>query len=682
MSVFRGRIWGMDEGVPQHIGQDGAAVPAVPQRTAPEQQDAASSAGLDDAVAMIRAALEPLAGTPALPAVADLVGGAARAAGLPRSTQRAVLDVEPGTPDEALAMLAMLSQTRTSLGAIEDGWMLEAAARIRRENGTAGKSGRRLDDGVTANIAIARRTSRHSASAALTAARRLSTSMPVLQEAKTTARLPEATIAAATAVLADEPPAVCEAVDAEIGRDLAQLDGLGITAVREHVEEIVQKRSDPIASRERAVRAARRRYLEITPQRHGMARLTAVLPALGAAQIEAVVQAAAESARAAGGSAPVGAARVDVLVEAVNYYCDALSGDPPVEVAPYVPEWIEEDSPLIDLVTGEIVAPVGGAPAASRQDAPRGEPSWPPGPLGSACGPPIPSPAPLGTAPPGPLPPRGIPMPGGPMPGGQFPPGRPRIARPAAPPRGPRIELLVTITDRALLHLDDGTEYAALSGYGLAPSHAVTNALAGSPYGDFGTSDAEADARAEALAARMVYRRLYTHPASGELVAMDSTSRAFPVNTRRMLLSRDRVCRVPYCNAGPRHLDHIHAHAQGGPTAFSNGQALCAAGNYDKETGRWRVEVVADAKRPGATRVVWISPYGAVGSSPTPPSQRPPTLNRAERRTARRQERLSARAKDRAVNGRARSARRGAARGAAARGSAARGRAARAARNA
>ncbi|EWS82748.1 HNH endonuclease signature motif containing protein [Brachybacterium phenoliresistens] len=658
----------MDEGVPQHIGQDGAAVPAVPQRTAPEQQDAASPAGLDGAVAVIRAALEPLAGTPALSAVVDLVGGAARAAGLSRSTQRAVVDVEPGTPDEALAMLAMLSQTRTSLGAVEDAWMLEAAARIRRENGTAGASGRRLDAGVTANIAVARRTSRHSASAALTAARRLSTSMPVLQEAKSTARLPEATVAAVSAVLADEPPAVCEAVDAEIGRDLAQLDGLGITAVREHVEEIVQKRSDPIASRERAVRAARRRYLKITPQRHGMARLTAVLPALGAVQIEAVVQAAAESARAAGGSAPVGAARVDVLVEAVNYYCDALSGDPPVEVAPCMPEWIEEDSPLLDLGTGEIIAPVVGAPAASRQDAPRGEPSWPPGPLGSACGPQLSSPAPLGAAPPGPLPPRG-----GPMPDSLFPPGRSRIARPAAPPRGPRIELLVTITDRALFHLDDGTEHAALSGYGLAPSRAVTNALAGSPYGDFGASDAEADARAEALAARMVYRRLYTHPASGELVAMDSTSRAFPVNTRRMLLSRDRVCRVPYCNAGPRHLDHIHAHAQGGATAFSNGQGLCAAGNYDKETGRWRVEVVADAQRPGATRVVWVSPYGAVGSSPTPPSQRPPTLNRAERRTARRRERLSARAKERAVVGRTRAARRRAARGSAARGSAARG---------
>ena len=643
----------MGQGARGHIDGDGLTVSGgAAGADAPQ--------GLDDALDAVRRALAPLEGTPAMGAVVSIIEAAAASAEVSRSTVHPAIEAPAGTPDEALAVVAMLAQARTRLGSVEDSWMLEVAARIRAVNAAAGKAGRRLDDGVTSNIAGARRCSSHIASAALSSARRLARSMPSLRAAKAVARVPEATVLAITQELRDEPPEVCEAVDAEIARNMARLDGLGEKAVREVVADLVEKRTDPARSRDREVRAAKRRYLKITPQRHGMARLVAMLPAFGAAQIEAVVQAAAESARAAGSRVPLGALRPDMLVEATNYYSDALTREPPVEVdpTPYTARTMifEEDlEPMYDLRTGEIVRPAGNPPAPAegevetREDSdpgegadvgedpdpggeadarPPGRPAYPPGPVGSARGPDL-----LGDA---------------------SSSGRPRMDRPAAPPKGPRIELLITITDRALLQLDDGTEHASLSGYGLVPARALTPVLMGQPLGDL--ADGDEDARAEAHRLRMFYRRLYTHPAIGELVAMDSISRAFPVNLRRMVLSRDGICRSPYCNAASRHADHIHPHAQGGKTSLSNGQGLCAGGNYDKDAAEWGVRVIADPKRPGGTLVTWVSPYGVVGSSPTPPSQRPPDLNRAGRRSVRREERLAARAKDRADDARRRRA--------------------------
>lgn len=678
----------MDEDV-AGIGEgDGTAGPVASARSPRRARAAGAGSGhvcldlpgqaapvLDPEVAQERArsALATLHGTPALTAAVELLEAAARSAGSSRSTRHPVREAPAGTPDEALAMVALLAETRTSLGAIEDVWMLEAAGRIRAVNAAQGKAGRRLDDGVTANIALARRASTSTTSTAISAARRVARSMPALRHAKRTARLPESTVLAVASELSGESEEICAAVDERISRDPARLDGLGDKRVQELVADIVLEHSDPVQVRERCERAARRRYLQVVPQRHGMARVTAVITAFRAAQIEAVVQAAAESARAAGTTAAIGALRADALVEAVNYYCDALTGDPPREVAP-VQEVLLDEAELaaIDPDTGRIARrpdhpgedrseetageavddpePGGAATATAARAAQATDAAgslYPPGPLGSSRGPDLTGAAPptgARTAPPGRS-------------------GLPRLQRPAASPKGPRIELLITITDRALLHLEDGLEYAALSGYGLVPSRALTRELAGEPYG---RSDAladgqeDADARAEAHRTRMFYRRLYTHPASGELVAMDATSRIFPVNLRRMVLCRDRTCRMPWCNATARQIDHIHSHASGGPTAFRNGQGLCAGGNYDKDTGDWDVRVQGDPARPGGTIVVWTSPYGATGSSPTPAAQRAGLRNRAERRAVHRQERLAARAKDRAIIGRRSGTRRGA----------------------
>jgi hypothetical protein len=80
-------------------------------------------------------------------------------------------------------------------------------------------------------------------------------------------------------------------------------------------------------------------------------------------------------------------------------------------------------------------------------------------------------------------------------------------------------------------------------------------------------------------------KRLYTHPATGALVAMESKARAFPDGLAQMISLRDKFCRHPYCDSPIKHLDHIHPHAAGGPTSFTNGQGCCARHNLIKDTG-------------------------------------------------------------------------------------------------
>ena len=83
-------------------------------------------------------------------------------------------------------------------------------------------------------------------------------------------------------------------------------------------------------------------------------------------------------------------------------------------------------------------------------------------------------------------------------------------------------------------------------------------------------------------------RRLYTGPATGELVSMDATGRFFRGSLARFIRLRDQVCRTPWCDAPIRHVDHLRPHASGGPTSARNGQGLCESCNYAKDAPRWR----------------------------------------------------------------------------------------------
>lgn len=137
--------------------------------------------------------------------------------------------------------------------------------------------------------------------------------------------------------------------------------------------------------------------------------------------------------------------------------------------------------------------------------------------------------------------------------------------------RGSRsIDLSLVMSHEALLGTAD--DEARLAGFGPIPAELAREIVA------------DALGRGE----EVWLRRLYALPTTGELVAMDSRARLFPAGLARFIRLRDQVCRTPWCDAPIRHIDHVAAHAAGGPTSARNGQGLCEACNHAKQAPRWR----------------------------------------------------------------------------------------------
>jgi len=108
-------------------------------------------------------------------------------------------------------------------------------------------------------------------------------------------------------------------------------------------------------------------------------------------------------------------------------------------------------------------------------------------------------------------------------------------------------------------------------------------------------------------------RRLYADPTSGDLAAMESTRRCFDHAMRQFLVFRDQVCRTPWCSATIRHSDHVTQADEGGPTSIDNGQGLCEACNYVKQSPGWRARA-----RPGGL-IETTTPTGHAYASHAPP---------------------------------------------------------------
>ncbi len=208
-----------------------------------------------------------------------------------------------------------------------------------------------------------------------------------------------------------------------------------------------------------------------------------------------------------------------------------------------------------------------------------------------------------------------------------------------------RVELQLIMTDRALFQGD--SEPARIPGYGIVPSSWARNLLqaetpinpAISPTNSQDGSTSPATGRADStgsgsaggtgpkdpaghLATNPAHRafdvwlrRLYTAPATGELVAMDSTARLFTKAQRRFITARDDTCRTPYCDAPIRHIDHIVPWHRGGPTSITNGAGLCEACNHTKEHPGWTV-----APAPGPRhQLKTTTPTGHTYHSTAPP---------------------------------------------------------------
>jgi hypothetical protein len=187
------------------------------------------------------------------------------------------------------------------------------------------------------------------------------------------------------------------------------------------------------------------------------------------------------------------------------------------------------------------------------------------------------------------------------------------------------------MTDQSLLNAGDhAAEPAHLIGYGPIPAEVVRRLLLA------GTA-ASADA-ADAAEADVWVRRLFKHPETGQLAAIDSQARTFRGALRRLLIARDLRCRTPWCGAAIRHVDHVTDDAEGGATSWRNGEGLCEACNYAKTAPGWTATTLGpDTLHDGSGihEVLISTPTGhhyrsrppdpPRTSSDPPPQQRDPT---------------------------------------------------------
>src|SRR5215212_1284756 len=120
---------------------------------------------------------------------------------------------------------------------------------------------------------------------------------------------------------------------------------------------------------------------------------------------------------------------------------------------------------------------------------------------------------------------------------------------------------------------------------------------------------------------RRWWRRLFTAPAGGPIIAADRFRRRFNSSLGTLIRLRDRTCRDPYCDAPIRHLDHVHRHADGGPSTLANGRGLCARGNYVREMPGWTATVTNDGRHSHPHTLTITTPTGHTytSSAPQPP---------------------------------------------------------------
>lgn len=181
-----------------------------------------------------------------------------------------------------------------------------------------------------------------------------------------------------------------------------------------------------------------------------------------------------------------------------------------------------------------------------------------------------------------------------------------RSAATAAP-----IAVNLVLSDATLLGGDDTP--ADVGGYGPIPAAVARRLVA---------------AAVEDRRSRATLRRLYTHPQSGALVALESRARLFPRGLATFIGLRDQRCRTPYCDAPIRHSDHAQPHAKAGPTSAVNGIGLCERCNYVKEATGWRVTASVDES--GTHTAEFTSPTGEHYRCSAPPRGPTVTVSKLE----------------------------------------------------
>ncbi|WP_169738921.1 HNH endonuclease signature motif containing protein [Jiangella gansuensis] len=382
--------------------------------------------------------------------------------------------------------------------------------------------------------------------------------------------------------------------------------GLDSVALRRRITQLLHELA-PVQTEQRCREARERRDVTVTPAADAMAYLQAFLPAEDAMAVKTVLDAAAGTLKRgdrAAGRQPVRTAaqcRADALAALAWAALDTQhigptpgprgDGDPNPNPSPDShpgpaagPGQVAFTVAASDPVPGLVAQPVAlafqhrpGCPCncnrgldvpGTRLDLPEADAGA--GPTGE-------------TTPPGATgsPTRGV--------AGSSSSGEP-VAIPLASAQGQAVAVQVTFAFRSLAGLSD--EPAHLDGYGPIPAHIGRH-----------------------LAAAGIWQWVGTDPASGRYVDHGHTRYRPTQALIDHVILRDRTCRTPGCHqpATRCDIDHVVAHAAGGPTTACNCQPLCRTHHLLKHRGRWRV-----AQQPDGT-TVWTSPTGHTYRKPPEP---------------------------------------------------------------
>ena len=366
----------------------------------------------------------------------------------------------------------------------------------RHEQTAAGVPAEKLGAGIGAQIALARRESPAKGGRLLGLAKALVTEMPHTLAALQTGQLNEwraTLLVRETACLAAVDRA---AVDADLAADTGTFDGAGDRRLVAAARAAAY-RLDPRTVTERAAHAAAERYVSLRPAPDTMCHLTALLPVTAGVAVYTALTRHADTLRNSGDPRGRGQLMADALVERSTGTPGGITG---VEI-----QLVMTDRTLFQAdaeparLPGYGTVPAGWARSLINGTAAT-ESAGSPKPGGSAGS----SPEPGGGAAQSTDTETGLGIGGSPAP---------------------------------------GTSPGGIAGGSPGP---------GSPPISGGT-----DGTADDTAFGVWIRRLYTHPGTGGLVAMDSRARIFPPGLRRLIQTRDETCRTPYCDAPIRHLDHI-----------------------------------------------------------------------------------------------------------------------------
>ncbi|MDM7989608.1 HNH endonuclease signature motif containing protein [Arthrobacter sp. zg-Y877] len=183
-----------------------------------------------------------------------------------------------------------------------------------------------------------------------------------------------------------------------------------------------------------------------------------------------------------------------------------------------------------------------------------------------------------------------------------------------------RVEVQLVMSDRTLLGGD--SEPAVVPGYGPVPPQWARDLVRGRSAREEAEPTPDrtpgGKTKRDKQAERWI-RRLYDEPVTGELTAMDSRARLFPRSLARFIATRDQTCRMPWCGAPIRHVDHVRPHRDGGVTGTENGQGLCEACNQAKEAPDWHARRVDPLGSETRHTIETTTPTGHTYRSTAPP---------------------------------------------------------------